>query len=89
MRHSKARPLHSVPTTTFDVVERDDPTWIRLRAIVDVDDADDVMDLVIDQLAEIQSEQALPVEGYDAVEGTSVTGGFRAQTAVIIQHWVQ
>jgi hypothetical protein len=49
------------PSATFDVFERDDPTGVRLRAIVDVDDTDDVMDLVIDQLTEIQTERALPV----------------------------
>jgi hypothetical protein len=49
------------PTATFDVFERDDPMGVRLRVVVNVEDTDEVMDLVIDQLTEIQTERALPV----------------------------
>lgn len=49
------------PTATFDVFHRDDPEGVRLRATVDVEDTDAVMDLVIDQLYQIQVEQQLPV----------------------------
>jgi hypothetical protein len=49
------------PDTTFDVFERDDPAGVRLRAVVDIEDTDAVMDLVMDKLYEIQVEQGLPV----------------------------
>lgn len=49
------------PTATFDVFHREDPDGVRLRATVDVEDTDEVMDLVIDQLYQIQVEQQLPV----------------------------
>lgn len=40
------------PNVTFDVFERDDPDGIRLRATVDVEDTDAVLDVVIDRLYE-------------------------------------
>jgi hypothetical protein len=49
------------PGATFDTFHRDDPAGVRLRATVDVEDTDEVMDLVIDQLYQIQVEQQLPV----------------------------
>ncbi len=49
------------PTATFDVFYRDDPEGVRLRATVDIEDTDEVMDLIIDTLYEIQVEQELPV----------------------------
>jgi hypothetical protein len=49
------------PEATFDVFYRDDPEGMRLRAIVDVEDTDAVMDLVVDQLYELQVEQGLAV----------------------------
>jgi hypothetical protein len=49
------------PVATFDVFEHDDPVGVHLRAIVDVDDTDDVMDTVVETLTQIQTERALPV----------------------------
>jgi hypothetical protein len=49
------------PEATFDVFYRDDSEGMRLRAIVDVEDTNEVMDLVIDQLYELQIEQGLAV----------------------------
>ena len=49
------------PEASFDVVEGDDPAGVYLRATVDVDDTDAVMDVVIDRLLELEDEQALPV----------------------------
>jgi hypothetical protein len=49
------------PEARFDVFERDDPEGVRLRATVDLEDTDEVMDVVMDALYEIQVEQGLPV----------------------------
>ena len=49
------------PGTGFDVFERDDPEGVRLRATVDVEDTDAVMDGVMDALYDIQVERGLPV----------------------------
>ncbi len=49
------------PTATFDTFYRDDPEGLRLRATVDIDDLDTVMDIVIDKLYEVQVERGLPV----------------------------
>lgn len=49
------------PEASFDVVYRQDPDGMRLRATVDIEDPDEVMDLVIDKLYQFQVEQELPV----------------------------
>lgn len=49
------------PTATFDLFHRDDPEGVRLRATVDVEDTDEVMDLVMEKLYQVQVEQELPV----------------------------
>lgn len=49
------------PTASFIVFHRDDPDGVRLRATVDVEDLDEVMDVVMDKLYEVQVEQGLPV----------------------------
>jgi hypothetical protein len=49
------------PTASFDVFYRDDPEGMRLRATVDVEDLDEVMDVVMDKLYEVQVEHGLPV----------------------------
>ena len=49
------------PTATFDVFHRDGPCGVRLRARVDVEDLDEVIDAVIDKLYEVQVERELPV----------------------------
>jgi hypothetical protein len=41
--------------------EGEDPPGVRLQAIVDIDDTDEVMDLVMDALYDIQVERGLPV----------------------------
>lgn len=38
------------PTATFTVFHREDPDGVRLRATVDLEDTDEVMDLVMDKL---------------------------------------
>lgn len=58
--------LHSLilaryPAASFDVFYRDDREGIRLRATVDIEDTDEVMDLIMDKLYKIQVEQQLPV----------------------------
>ncbi len=49
------------PDVTFEVFHRDDPDGIRLRATVDTDDTDLVLDAIIDRLYEMQVEQGLPI----------------------------
>lgn len=49
------------PAATFEVSEGEDPEGIYLRATVDVEDTDEVMDTIIDHLLEIQVEERLPV----------------------------
>lgn len=49
------------PEATFEVAPGEDPEGIYLRATVDVEDTDEVVDTIIDQLLEIQVEQRLPV----------------------------
>lgn len=50
------------PAATFDVVRgHDEPGNVHLLATVDVDDADEVLDLVLDRLLEIQVDERLPV----------------------------
>ncbi len=49
------------PAATFDVFEGEDPDGVYLRATVDIEDLDEVMDVVIDALYDIQVERDLPV----------------------------
>lgn len=49
------------PDVAFEVFEGEDPEGIYLRATVNLEDADEVMDVVIDALYQIQVEQELPV----------------------------
>ncbi len=49
------------PTTTFQIYRGEDPEGVYLRAIVDVDDTNDVMDVFMDRLVDIQIEERLPV----------------------------
>jgi hypothetical protein len=49
------------PGAHIDVFERDDPEGVRLRATVDIEDTDEVMDVVADALYDIQVERGLAV----------------------------
>ncbi len=49
------------PTTTFQIYRGEDPNGVYLRAIVDVEDTDDVIDVFIDRLVDMQIEERLPV----------------------------
>lgn len=49
------------PTATFSTFEGEDPEGFYLRAAVDLEDPDEVMDLAIDQLLKLQLEEDLPV----------------------------
>jgi hypothetical protein len=53
--------LRRYPEARFEVFEGDDPRGTYLRAVVDVDDTDEVVDLVIDRLLDLQVEQRLPL----------------------------
>ena len=49
------------PAARFDVTRGDDPEGIYLTATVDVDDAEEVVDVFLDRLLELQIEDGLPV----------------------------
>ncbi len=49
------------PEAQFDVFHGEDPEGVYLRATVDVDDTDPVLDTVLDRLYVFQVEQALPI----------------------------
>lgn len=48
-------------TTTFTVGEAEDPDGIYVRAIVDVDDPDEVTEVFIDRMIDLQVEEGLPI----------------------------
>lgn len=50
------------PDATFQVTRSpEDRRIVHLKSVVDVDDRDEVMDVVIDRLVELQTEEQLPV----------------------------
>ena len=53
--------LDRYPDASFTVSEGDDPTGVYLRATVDVEDLDEVLDVVIDRLLDLQIRERLPV----------------------------
>jgi hypothetical protein len=57
----KGRVTHRYPAATFDVFRGEDPEGTYLRAVVDIEDTDEVVDLIIDQLLPLQVEDRLPL----------------------------
>lgn len=57
----KAAITNRYPRAIFELVRGEDPEGIYLRTTVDLDDVDQVLDGILDELYEIQVEQALPV----------------------------
>ena len=49
------------PEATFEVFHGEDPEGTYLRAIVDVEDSDEVVDVFIDRLIDMQVEDGLAV----------------------------
>ncbi|MCC7368855.1 MAG: hypothetical protein IT306_10555 [Chloroflexi bacterium] len=49
------------PEARFEVFEGEDPRGTYLRAIIDIEDTDEVVDLVVDPLLDLQVEQRLPL----------------------------
>ena len=49
------------PAAHVDVFQGEDPAGVYLRATVDVEDTDEVLDVVLDRLYDFQVEQGLPV----------------------------
>ncbi len=45
----------------FEVGEASDPDGVYMRAIVDVDDTDDVTEVFIDRMIDIQVSEGLPI----------------------------
>jgi len=53
--------LTHYPSTEFTVGEADDPDGVYIRAVVDVDDPDEVTAIFIDRMIDLQVEDGLPV----------------------------
>ena len=68
------------PAARFDVFERDDPEGVRLRATVDIEDTDEVMDIVLDALYDIQVERGLPIYVVTEQPPARVAQQLRART---------
>lgn len=49
------------PAASFEVSHGDDPEGVYLRATVDIDDVDEVLDTVLDPLFTYQVEEGLPI----------------------------
>ncbi len=49
------------PETQFAVFRGEDPEGWYLRAVVDVDDPDEVTELVLDRLVDLQLDEGLPL----------------------------
>ncbi len=49
------------PSTAFTVGEAEDPEGIHIRAVVDVDDPDEVKEVFIDRMIDLQIEDGLPI----------------------------
>jgi len=49
------------PSTTYTLDEADDPESVYMRAIVDVDDTDDVIEIILDGLVDLQVDDGLPI----------------------------
>ena len=52
---------HHYPQATFEVGPGEDPDGIYLRATIDVEDTDAVVDVVIDRLLQLQIDEELPI----------------------------
>lgn len=53
--------LSHFPSTTFEVGEADYPDEVYMRAIVDVDDTDDVIAIFLDRMVDLQVDDKLPI----------------------------
>lgn len=53
--------LAHFPSTTFEVGEADYPDEVYMRAIVDVDDTDDVIAIFLDRLVGLPVDENLPI----------------------------
>jgi hypothetical protein len=49
------------PSAQFEVLQGSDPLGIYLRPIVSADEAEDVLELVMDRLLDLQVEDGLPL----------------------------
>ena len=50
------------PAATFEVFQGEDPSGTYLRATIDVEDTDEVVESVLDHLLNLQVDQGLPVQ---------------------------
>ncbi|MBI4334071.1 MAG: hypothetical protein HY673_22640 [Chloroflexi bacterium] len=49
------------PDASLEVSHGEDPEGVYLKATVDVEDVDEVLDVVLDKLSAVQVEQGLPI----------------------------
>lgn len=73
--------LARYPAARFDVCRGEDPDGVYLRATVDVEDSDAVLDLVLDKLYDLQVEQGLPVHVVTTVPLERVAEQVQRRTA--------
>jgi hypothetical protein len=53
--------LSHFPETTFTVGEAEDPDGVYMRAVVDIDDTDEVTQIFIDRMIDLQVDEGLPL----------------------------
>jgi len=53
--------LARFPSTIFTVGEAEEPDGVYMRAIVDVDDTDEITAVILDRLADFQIDDNLPI----------------------------
>jgi hypothetical protein len=68
------------PTANFQVGEGEDPDGTYLRAIVDVEDTDEVMETVVSRLVTLQVEEHLPLYFIPLRPSERVEGELSART---------
>jgi hypothetical protein len=76
------------PGASFRVSRgQDDPEAVHLRATVDVDDPDEVVDLIIDRMMALQIEDGLPIFVIPVRPRARVEALREAAGTVAPQHW--
>jgi len=71
--------LKRYPEAWLDVAPGDDPEGIYLRATVDIDDVEQILDVVRDRLFEIQVDEGLPIYLIPLEPFGRVMGDLRAE----------
>ena len=75
------------PTTTFEISRgQDEPGNVHLKAVVDLDDADEVLDLVSERLLELQVEERIPVHVIPPRTPERVLAAMKSQAGIGVRH---